>query len=131
MRALLAFSIGHDPIHNFLLKRACCRFAQVIGITSDPKITFPYLPKICASRLELCAAPAGSKSATDHSLEGPIDLVARRSIRPHQRPRPDQTLVEPAAPSSSHLSRFRPLALFVRLPSVRVDRVVTQAAEIL
>ena len=31
--------------------------------------------------------------------------------------------------SSPHLSRFRPLALFVRLPSARVDRVVTQASE--
>ena len=31
--------------------------------------------------------------------------------------------------SSPHLSRFRPLALFVRLPSARVDRVVMQASE--
>jgi hypothetical protein len=29
----------------------------------------------------------------------------------------------------AHLSRFRPLALFVRLPSARVDRVVMQASE--
>ena len=61
---LLTFSIGHDPAHNFLLKRACCRFAQVIGNTSDPKITFPYLLKICASTLGLCALPTGSRTAT-------------------------------------------------------------------
>ena len=29
----------------------------------------------------------------------------------------------------AHLSRFRPLALFERLPSARVDRVVVQASE--
>ena len=63
IRALLAFGIGHDPAHNFLLKRACCRFAQAIGVTSDPRITFPYLLKICASTLGLCAAPAGSRTA--------------------------------------------------------------------
>jgi hypothetical protein len=98
MRALLAFIIGHDPAHNFLLKRGCCRFAQVIGIISDPKITFPYLLKICASTLGLCAAPPVPGRRRHHSLEGPIDLVARRPVRPHQRPRPDQTLVELAAP---------------------------------
>jgi DNA gyrase/topoisomerase IV subunit B len=32
-----------------------------------------------------------------HSLEGPINLVARRSVRAHQRPRYNQTLLEPAA----------------------------------
>src|SRR5438045_6637140 len=51
IRALLAYSFGHDPAHNLLLKRGCCRFAQTIGITSDPRITFPYLLKICASKL--------------------------------------------------------------------------------
>ena len=63
IRALLAFSFGHDPAHNFLLKRGCCCFAQAIGIASDPRITFPYLLKICASKLGLWA-PAGSKTAT-------------------------------------------------------------------
>ena len=93
IRALLAFSFGHDPAHNFLLKRGCCRFAQAIGITSDPRITFPYLLKICASKLGLCAAPAGSRRRrhpTAHHLP--------TFHRPHQRPHPDQTLVEPAAP---------------------------------
>ena len=98
IRALRAFSIGHDTAHNFLLKRACCHFAQLIEITSDPRITFPYLLKICASTLGLCAAPLVPGRRRHNSLEGPIDLVARRSIRPHQRPRPDQTHVEPAAP---------------------------------
>ena len=63
IRALLAVRIGHDPAHNFLLKRGCCRFAQAIGIASDPRITFPYLLKICASKLGLWA-PAGSRTAT-------------------------------------------------------------------
>ena len=53
LRSELTSSIGHDAAHNFLLKRGCCRFAQVIGITSDPKITFPYLLKNCASSLGL------------------------------------------------------------------------------
>ncbi len=64
IRALLAFIFGQDPACNFLLKRGCCHFAQVIGVTSDPRITFPYLLKICASKLGLCAAPAGSNTAT-------------------------------------------------------------------
>jgi hypothetical protein len=97
-RSVPIFSIGHDLAHNFLLKGVCCRFAQVIGITSDPKITFPYLLKICASTLGLCACPLVRERRRHHSLEGSINLVARRSIRPHQRPRPDQILVEPAAP---------------------------------
>ena len=58
IHALLAFSIVHEWAHNFLLKRTCCNFAQAIGVTSDPRITFPYLLKICASTLGLCAAPA-------------------------------------------------------------------------
>src|SRR5215510_1486777 len=87
IHALLAFIISPDPAHNFLLKRGCCRFAQLIGDTSDPRITFPYLLKICASTLGLCAAPA--RFTRRHpSLERPINLIARRSIRPQQRPRP-------------------------------------------
>jgi hypothetical protein len=58
------FIFGRDPACNFLLKRRCCHFAQVIGVTSDPRITFPYLLKICASKRGLCAAPAGSSMAT-------------------------------------------------------------------
>jgi hypothetical protein len=64
IRPLLAFSFGRDPAHNFLLKRGCCHFAQAIGVTSDPRITFPYLLKICASKLGLCTPPAGSRTAT-------------------------------------------------------------------
>jgi hypothetical protein len=62
--ALLAFTIPHERPHNFLLKRTCCNFAQAIGVTSDPRITFPYLLKICASTFGLCAALAGFGTAT-------------------------------------------------------------------
>src|SRR5215831_9609437 len=51
IRVSLAFCIGHDAAYNLLLKRMCCRFAQVIGVTSDPRITFPYLLKIRTSTL--------------------------------------------------------------------------------
>ena len=63
IRALLAFSFGHDPAYNFLLKRGCCHFAQAIGVASDPRITFPYLLKNRTSTLGLCALPAGSRTA--------------------------------------------------------------------
>src|SRR2546429_7822334 len=98
IRALLAFSIDHDLAHNFLLKRTCCRFAQAIGVTSDPRITFPYLLKTRASTLGLCAVPAVPERRRHHPLGAPVNLVARGCLRPHQRRRPDQTLVEPAAP---------------------------------
>jgi hypothetical protein len=41
IRGWLAFSVGHHQGYNFLVKRVCCQFAQ--GVTSDPRITFPYL----------------------------------------------------------------------------------------
>jgi hypothetical protein len=41
-----------------------CRFAQLIGITSDPRITFPCSLKICASAPGLRALPAGFRPAT-------------------------------------------------------------------
>src|SRR5262245_19738242 len=49
IRALPVFSVGHHPAHNFLVKCTCCHFAQVIGVTLDPKNTFPYLLKNRAS----------------------------------------------------------------------------------
>jgi hypothetical protein len=55
----MTFSVGYHPAYNFLVKTTCCHFAQLIGVTSDPRITFPYLLKICASTLGLSAAPAG------------------------------------------------------------------------
>jgi hypothetical protein len=73
---LLAFSFGHDPAYNFLLKRGCCRFAQAVGIPSDPRITFPYLLKICASKLGLWAL-AGSGAATP-STRRSTDLIGVR-----------------------------------------------------
>ena len=64
IRAMLVFTVSHHPAHNLLVKCMCCRFAQVIEVTSDPRITFPYLLKIRASTLGLCALPAGFRSAT-------------------------------------------------------------------
>ena len=108
IRVLRAFSLAHDPAHNLLLKRGCCHFAQVIGVTSDLRITFPILLKICASTQWLCGCPmlpewlCGCPILPErqwhHSLEGLINLVAQGSPRPHQRCRLDQTLVAPAAP---------------------------------
>ena len=43
-------SIGHDPAHNFLLKRACCRFAQVIGIQVTPKPLSPIYSRSVPAR---------------------------------------------------------------------------------
>jgi hypothetical protein len=59
--ALLAFSIRHDSTYNLQMKCMCCQFAQAIGITSDPRITFPDLLKIRASTRELHAVPAASE----------------------------------------------------------------------
>ena len=44
-----AFSIDRFRRHSFKMKRVCCHFAQVIGITSDPKTTFPFVLKTRAS----------------------------------------------------------------------------------
>jgi hypothetical protein len=62
--ALLVFSVAHERAYNFLLKRTCCHFAQAIGVTSDPRITFPDLLKICASTLGLRAVLSGFRTAT-------------------------------------------------------------------
>ena len=59
IRALLAFSATYERAYNLLLKSMCCHFAQAIGVTSDPRITFPYLLKTRASTLGLRAALAG------------------------------------------------------------------------
>jgi len=86
IHVLLAFSIAHELAHNFLLKRRCCHFAQAIGVTSDPRITFPYLLKIRASTLGLRAvlaengnAIAGLKAPSTWSLDAQSVLI---SIRP-------------------------------------------------
>src|SRR6516165_12253427 len=112
IRVLLAFRSAPECAHNLLLKRGCCHFAQAIGVTSDPRITFPYLLKICASTLGLCAAPARFTRRRDHSLEGPINFGATRSIRPQQRPSPSnlrrtrRTVVAPPLAISS-IGAFR------------------------
>ena len=73
-----------DPAYNLLVKCTCCHFAQAIGVPSDPGPG--------------CARCLLADRQWHHSLEGPINLLARRSIPHHQRQRPHQTLVQPAAP---------------------------------
>ena len=108
IRALLAFSFGHDPGHNFLLKRGCCRFAQAVGITSDPRITFPYLFKICASKLGLWA-PAGSRTATA-SLDVPPSSSASASRSNSRRAR-RKLVAPPLTISSIGASRTPPVGV--------------------
>ena len=60
----------------------------------------PFCSSRCASTLGLCAAPMVPGRRCHHSVEDPINLRARRSIRTHQRRRRDQTVVEPGAPST-------------------------------
>ena len=108
IRALLAFSFGHDPAYNFLLKRGCCHFAQAVGITSDPRITFPYLLKICASKLGLWA-PAGSRAATA-SLDVPPSSSASASRSNPRRAR--RTVAAPPLAISS-IGAFRTPAVGV------------------
>ena len=109
----MAFRIDHDPLHNFLVNRGCCHFAQVIGVPSDLRITFPYLLKICASKLGLCAASAGSRTAMPS-----LDIPSSSAVASHSNPRRARRTVV------ARLSRFPPLALFERLLSARADRVV-------
>ena len=98
IRALLAFGFGYDPAHNFLLKRVCCRFAQAIGVTSDPELLSPIYSRSVPARSGCVRRPLVPGRRRHHPLEAPGNLVARGCLRPHQRRRPDQTLVEPAAP---------------------------------
>jgi hypothetical protein len=93
---LLAFSVAHERAYNLLLKPMCCHFAQAVGVTSDPRITFPYLLKIVPARSGCVRRSPVSAQQRHHSLEGPINL-ARRSVRPHRHPRVNYTLAELAA----------------------------------
>ena len=115
IRVLRAFSLAHDPAHNLLLKPGCCHFAQVIGVTSDLRITFPILLKICASTRWLWGVACLQSAAGITRFGGPVSLVARGSLRPDQRCRLDQTLVAPAA-SGADPPRLRSLAAFGRRP---------------
>jgi hypothetical protein len=97
IHALVAFSGGHHPAYNFLAKSTYCNFAQVIGVISDPKITSPIYSRLVPARSG-CVRPSPVSERHGHySLEGSINLVARRSARPHQRSRLNRTLREPAA----------------------------------
>jgi len=82
IRVLRAFSLAHDPAHNLLLKPGCCHFAQVIGVTSDLRITFPILLKICASTRWLWGVACLQSAAGITRFGGPVSLVARGSLRP-------------------------------------------------
>src|SRR5262249_1813914 len=104
---------SHDPAPNLLLKRGCCHFAQVIGVTHDPRSIFPNLLRICASTQWLCGCPLLPERRWHHSPK-PRQPRREGSLRPHPRCPLDQTLVGPAAPWSTYLSRFRPLALYRR-----------------
>ena len=81
------------------MKRVCCRHAQAIGITSDPKTTFPFLLKICASTQRLCAlllfVAVGSRPlASRPSIDRQRRLQRGRTM--FGRPSP------PSAPRSNH-----------------------------
>jgi hypothetical protein len=72
IRALLAFSSAHDRAYNFLLKPTCCHFAQVIGVTSDPRITFPYITQnLCQHARVACGAPWFQNGNGITSLKAP------------------------------------------------------------
>src|SRR6516225_12333913 len=99
IRVLLAFRSAPECAHNLLLKRGCCHFAQAIGVTSDPRITFPYLLKICASTLGLCAAPAPFTRPRHHS-------PSTASASPSNPRRARRTVVAPPLAISS-IGAFR------------------------
>ena len=69
-----------------------------------------------------------SEPQRHHSLEGTINLVAPRSVRPH-RPRLNQPPLSPPLCSPATSRDFVDWRFFVRLPSPRADRVVMQASE--
>ena len=95
IRAMLVFTVSHHPAHNLLVKCMCCRFAQVIEVTVTQNY-FPYYSRSVPARSGCVRCLLSFDRQRHHSLEGPINLVARRSIPHHQRRRLDQTLVEPA-----------------------------------
>ena len=97
IRPVLAFRTNPQLDYNFSLKRICCNFAQPIGVTSDPRITFSYLLKNRASTLELSALLVPYDPQSHYSRKRPLSIIARCSIAHYQRRRPGQTCVEPVA----------------------------------
>ena len=95
-----------------------------------PELLSPIYSRSVPARSGCVRCPLVPDRQRHHSLEGTINLIARRSIR-HSSASTSRSNhpSQPAAPSSRRLSRFRPLVLFVRLPSVPADRVVMQASE--
>jgi hypothetical protein len=80
------------------------RNAGVAGLLNSlesqvtPKLLSPIDSRSVPTRSGCVRCPLASGRRRHHSLEGPVDLAARRSIRQHQRRRPGQTPVERVAP---------------------------------
>ena len=99
------------------------RSAYVAGLLNslESQVTPEPLSPICSSSVPArpgcvrCRPAPGRRG--HHSLGGPVDIVGRRAIHQHQRRHPDQTGVEPAAPSAPHLTAISSLGAF-RTPAV-------------
>ena len=80
------------------------RNAGVAGLLNSlesqvtPELLSPIDSRSVPARSGCVRCKLASLRRRHHSLEGPVNLVARASIRHHQRRTPTQTLVEPAAP---------------------------------
>ena len=62
-----------------------------------PELLSPIYSRLVPARSGCVRCSPVSERQRHHSLEGSINLVARRSARPHQRSRLNRTLREPAA----------------------------------
>jgi hypothetical protein len=62
-----------------------------------PELLSPIYSRLVPARSGCVRRSPVSERQWHHSLEGSINLVARRSARPHQRSRLNRTLSEPAA----------------------------------
>ena len=80
------------------------RNAGVAGLLNSlesqvtPKLLSPNYSRSVPARPGCVRCALASGRRRHHALEGPVNLVARRSIRHHQRRRPGQTPVERVAP---------------------------------
>src|SRR5262245_20503275 len=63
-----------------------------------PELLSPIYSRSVPARPGCVRCLLASGRRRHHSLEGPVDLLARRSIRHHQSRRPGQTPVERVAP---------------------------------
>jgi hypothetical protein len=60
-----------------------------------PELLSPVYSRFVPARLGCVLCSPVSERLRHHSLERPINLIPRRSVRPHQRPQLSQTLVGP------------------------------------